>query len=87
MTDALDNWNSVRDKFSFLLTSDTIVDKNILSFSSHEGYYIPQLILYYYKFYPYADNSDLPTYVEIKPEDRIPTSFYLVTPEEELLPT
>lgn len=66
---------------------DINVDKNILSFSSREGYYTPQLILYYYKFYPYADNSDLPTYVEIKPEDRLPTSFDLVTPEEELLPT
>ena len=87
VTDAFDNWNDLSDKFSFLLTSDTIVDKNILSFSSREGYYAPQLILYYYKFYPYADNSDLPTYVEIKPEDRLPTSFDLVTPEEELLPT
>lgn len=87
VTDAFDNWNDLNDKFSFLLTSDTIVDKNILSFSSHEGYYAPQLILYYYKFYPYADNSDLPTYVEIKPEDRLPTSFDLATPEEELLPT
>ena len=87
VTDAFDNWNNLSNKFSFLLTSDTIVDKNILSFSSHEGYYAPQLILYYYKFYPCADNSDLPTYVEIKPEDRLPTSFDLVTPKEELLPT
>lgn len=87
VTAAFDNWNNLDDKFSFLLKSDTIVDKNILSFSSREGYYTPQLVLYYYKLYPYADNSDLPTYVEIKPEDRLPVSFELVTPEEELLPT
>lgn len=87
VSSAFNNWNNIGDKFSFLLSSDTISGKEILSFSSREGYYTPQLALTYYKYYPYADNSDILSEIDVKPEDRLPTSFELVTPEEKLLPT
>lgn len=87
VTPSFDNWNKIGDKFSFVLTSDTVTGKEILSMSSKEGYYTPQLVLLHYKFYPFADNSDLKSTLEINPEERISTSFDLISIFEELLDT
>lgn len=87
VTPSFDNWNKIGDKFSFVLTSNTVTSKEILSMSSKEGYYTPQLVLLHYKFYPFADHSDLPSTLEINPEERIPTSFDLISIFDDLLDT